>query len=438
MSENQRSIPASILALAALPRLLVYFWATRRPDFFLHNDSFDYLGLAHELWLHHRYYYPPPISKPAFVFTPGYAFFLSPFMRLSAMPAFSIAFTQTLLGILSVLIVWKWLSLMADERGAWWGTFFFALDWVVLGHTPAILADSLMIFCLIVALYVFWKTRYSDSMWQLGSLGILWALPAMIKPIALYFPILISCIWRKSKRAWLAFLIGLSLFPGTWIFRNFTLTHSLVFSSMGGLHLLEYFAANIEALRTHRPWGVVADELRARCDAEHPQGFHDELEQSRAYGECAAPIIKAHPFLMIEHNGIGAVKIMGGTGTEMFWEWISCSPAPQVATSPTLSGRGTLALLRIHPTLVIFQTAYLLELAALYWFYLAGLWYLTRTARWSELGVLLPGVLYFLVLSSHTGYYRYRLPMMPFLVAGAAIALSRRNVLPPFADTRSS
>ena len=75
-----------------------------------------------------------------------------------------------------------------------------------------------------------------------------------------------------------------------------------------------------------------------------------------------------------------------------------------------------------YPALIPIQILYMCALGLSYLLFFAGLARLWQQDLKIQAVFLGLGALYFLAVASHQGYYRFRIPMMPFLAIGAAAA----------------
>lgn len=427
--------PAWLWAAALLPRLAFLALAWGAPESLLKADSEAYLALAKNLLAHGVFSVDAaaPFS-PQTLRTPGYPVFLLPFAALFGAPALPTALAQALLGAFTVVFFWRWLERTWGPRPAAAAALVLAWDPVSLFHTPLLLTETLFVFLVVWALERSDAALADGSPGKAGAAGLLWSLSALVRPISFYLPLFLCWGWATRRRAMAAFLLGAFLLPGAWMLRNRAATGQASLSSVGGVALIRYTAAGIESLRTGRPVAELDPELRAAAEAEFPGGFANEAEQGRAYAAYAGRIIRADPLLLAKYCAWGAVKTLGGTGLEMLVEaTVRARPqAGDMEFRAEASGQGTLALMRRHPWLWPLHAGYLLALAGLY---LAAAWGLVTLWRpGSRLRALLlgGGAAYLLALSSSQGYYRYRIPLMPFLAAAAAAALRRREPgLPP-------
>ncbi len=417
--------PAWVWIVALVPRFVLCALAAIDPKLVLRGDSTGYLALAENLIAHGVFstdQAAPFIANT--IRTPGYPIFLSFFTALHASIVWA-AVVQSILGALSVVCLWNWLNRLGCGRGAVWAALMLAFDPVTVLNTPLISTEALFNFLLVSAAIMTWvELRTMESqLVRAATTGVLWSLAALVRPISLLLPLLLCWIWRRDKKKFLVFLAAAFLFPAIWVTRNHQATGFAVFSSIGGNALLRGPAASVESISTGKPWDELDEELRAQVDAQHPQGYASEAAQSNEYGKLGRRILRAHPFLLIRHCAGGVIRLWGGTGLEMFREWIpfrgGYDPSG-VKPHAFVTGQGTLTLLRRDKWLIPVQIFYMLALATLYWSALGGLYFLWRQGRRGEMIFLSICIVYFTALSSGQASYRYRIPIIPFFAAAAA------------------
>ncbi len=413
--------PAWVWLAAALPRLALWGLAVIDPHRCLRADSTGYLDLAGNL-LHQRAFGSYEAGRWAAETsrTPAYPLWLAACAALHNDPALLASLLQCLLGTLTVALCWRWFEGLGGRKGAATGVLFLALDPVSVFHTPLLLSETLFVLFLVLSMLKVWTPGKGWGRAAIG--GLLWGVTSLFRPISLYLPPLLCWRWWPDRKAMAAFMAAACLLPAAWVLRNQAVTGHAVFSSLPGVDLLRYPAAGVESLRTGRRLKELDLELRQEIDSAHPAGYSSQAEQAKIYGRRAGEILRAHPLLLLEYCAWGTVKVLAGTGLEMWLEWTSAdTPGPEAAEfKPKASGQGTLALLRAHPWLIPIQLLYWMFLAALYGLALTGLLKLWHGERRAEALLLGGCAAYFLALSSLEGYYRYRIPMMPFLAAAAA------------------
>ena len=425
MMSQLRRIPAWLWAAALLPRLILLTLACQDPSRCLYPDSVEYLAAAYNMV--HHFSFSTLLGRPDTLRTPGYPLFLSPFALLSAPGSLlAAALAQCLLGALTTFLAWLWIEPRAGNLGAAVGAGALALDLSTILHTPLILAETLFTFALLMALISSWEalgpggTSRPVRSAPLAA-GAWWGLAIMIKPIAIFWPAFLAALMRSRRRAAAAFLLGAYLMPFLWSARNKAATGHWVFSSVGSVDLLAYPAAGASALAKGGSMQSWSRRLQKEADAAHPESADDVAARGRAYAGAAIPIMASHPFSLAAYMAIGALKILGGTGLEMMLEWAGeKTAASDKYLKAGMTGSGTLSLLRRHPALAAVEIAYLSFLGLLYFFAVMGWLNLWKKREKAHAFLLMGSAFYFLGAGSIAGYYRFRLPVIPFLAVSAA------------------
>jgi hypothetical protein len=423
MTSKRPAFAVVMGAILLLPRLLLWIPSFSAPDRYLKSDGIAYWLLGQNMWRHFVYSMstnPPWLTETKYL--PVYPFFLGFFNVLLRFTIPWIIFVQILLNLAAVYAMWVWLRDHFRPEVALLGTLAFGLDLTTLFHVLLLSTENLFLIAATLAMIQTWRCLQNPdaSVW-IGS-GLLWGVATMIRPIAMFFPpFLFLALLLTRRRAWL-FILAAYLLPGLWCARNYVVTHRWMFTSQGGIDILLYTASDLEAVRTHQRMDMAQNQIIAHLDAQHPAGYASEMEKSDVYGREAARIILHHPILMAHHALTGILRILAGTGFEIpiqFWG----RPAPYygITTVTATSGAGTIGLWRLYHWLIPVQILYWLFLSALYIFFAKGILALWRSGREAEAILFLSGVLYFVLISSiHVGYYRFRIPVLPFLIGGAA------------------
>jgi len=416
--------PLWLVAAAAAVRVPLLAVALLHPERWLRGDCRNYLDLAWSLRSAHAFALGSPLSPQTYR-TPGYPLLLSLLTFFPGSAARWAAVFQSAMGVGAAILLWRWLRRLTDERSATLGALVLALDPVLLFHTPLLLTETLFLGLILLAALATAESWEDARRGLAARAGLLWAAAAFVRPVSLYWPAALAWGYRKRPRALAAFLAAAFVAPAAWALRNHAQTGHLVFSSIADDNLLRYPAASVEAMATGQSWSSWDERLRAEVERSHPDGFATEAARAAAYGARARPILSAHPFLLARHCVVGAVKTLAGTGLEMLVEWTSgeTQPGADAEYKTGVSGGGTLALLKRHPALIPLQLAYMAALAGLYLAAGLGVGRLLKEEKGERLLLLAGSAGYFLLMASSQGYYRYRIPMLPFLAALAAFGI---------------
>jgi hypothetical protein len=412
-------IPRWVYLAAFLPRLALLAAAIKNPAYCVTNDALGYLALASGLTGHGFFGMPGPGGALVAdtLRTPGYPIFLAAVGLLPGNLVLNAAAAQLLLGALTALLAWKWFEEIAGRRGAAFGVLFFTLDYVTLMHSPILLSEVLQALLLLLAGRATWKALDGAGALAAANSGLLWALATFIKPVTMYLPPALALFFWRRKKHLLLFLLFCCALPLGWSWRNYARTGCFTYSSMGGFILLKYSGGSVEALRTGKSFGETSAALLAAADGDFP----NDAVRANAYAARAKEIIKEHPVLTARYLLHDLLATAGGTGIEMLPQALGLRT--DFPARPGAAGGGTRALLGAYPELWPLQAGYMLFLAALYFLFALGLRALWLAGRRRQAGFLLITVFYLFAMASTNGYYRYRIPAMVFLAAGAAAAL---------------
>lgn len=415
--------PAWLLLLALVPRLAVTVPVLLHPERAVTTDSMQYLELAGSLLGSGRFYSSEEGAPAADVFrTPGYPVFLAFLGPLpGSLPGLA-ALLQCFIGVFTVALAWRWFSELSPGRGAALGAILLAADMSYVLHTPLALTETLFLFLLVLSLKLFWPSMRNGSVRAAALAGLALGAATLVRPVSLYLPAVIFPFLARHKKAVAAFLAAALLLPCAWMARNRALTGHFTFSSIGGISLLRYPAANVEARMKGITWDEADALLRERLDTAHgPYG--SPAEKGAVYMREAVTIIKAHPFICVLSCLKGAAQVLLGTGEEMILSNFGVDVPVVIAGAPAVPLGGTRALVARYPWMALVKGGYLLFLLFFYAAAARGLWRLSREGRLAEAGFLLAGTLYFLAISSYQGYYRFRIPMLPLLAAAAVFSV---------------
>jgi hypothetical protein len=436
--------PAWVWALALLPRLILFGYVAARPvRAMVFADSFEYLALARNLALQHRFATrvgvldqgPPPLDDSAavdnwlisstgppfcvhMVHTPVYPLLAAPWHYLSDRPLFPvipIALLQSLAGALVVVLCWRWGARIGGTAGANWAAVLMALEPTTFLHTSLLLTDTLHAACLALASLLFWRVLKDEDAKPSRALlsGLGYCAAIMIRPVSTYLPFLLCGFLLRRRRCLAAFLLGTYLLPGLWACRNYQQGGQLIVScaSADALHKIPAAMGLPEIFPAFNDpkvyWGTTA------CLAQR--------SMSSLSRQCLASV-RAHPFLFGRMIGWHLFYFLEGTSLDMLVDMVRAGhPFP----APTPLRRFQFE--RDHPALVPAWIAGLTLLVLLYAAFWRGCWRLALSGRWSEALFLAGSVLYFIAVTvaPHWGS-RYRMPIIPLLAVGASAGIGRK------------
>lgn len=325
---------------------------------------------------------------------------------------------------MTVVLIWRWILKIGSYSGAIIASLILGCDWVILFHTPLIIAETLLTFLLLLAIQATWDAINSPQPRQAMGAGLLWSLSAITKPVSILLPLALSPFFYSQKKKICIFLFLLTAYlpPTLWMIRNYYTSGYLALTSQAGFDLFTHPASAIEAYSIGKGWGDTRTALTNQIELEHPGGYRNEFEKSKVYQQAALKIFINHPFLLVRLSLIGAGKLLAGTGLEMLPQMLPGYQPLFGTFSIHASGNGTFALLHRYPALIPVQILYMCALVMTYFLFVIGLSRLWQQKMKTHAIFLGLGAFYFLAVASHQGYYRFRIPMIPFLAVGTAAA----------------
>lgn len=411
----------SALIVIGVLWLAVGLFMLRNPAQCVKGDSEGYLKLATNLRLHSAFstFDAEPFDAET-TRVPGYPLFLSAFQAIASDPLPLIIVAQMILAFAAIALLVNRFLPLSSPRAIQTIVVLWGLDVVYLFHAPQIMAESLFIFVLVLGVLALLRAVESPSVASVAVAGFLIGLTMLIRPVSMLLPLVLCPLFWKRKPLILVFFLAAYLLPNFWCVRNVRAVGLFELTSQGGVDLLRYPAASVLGMVEGKSREQAEMELRAGIDKEWPNA----AVRSEAYRREAKRIMLEHPFLTIKFHVFGALRILGGTGLELLTDAFAQPVTTETSSAETLRGAGTKALLRHFPVLIPILLIYLAMLAALYGFYGIGIRALITKRLHALAYLLVASPLYFLVVSSHQGYYRYRIPLLPFLMAGAAIGLA--------------
>ena len=451
------SIRWTIIAVVCLTfavRFSFLVLVARNPQRALVSDSGTYTQLAQGILQLHEFRGSPD-AGPDIHRTPGYPLFLAVLYPLSSSPV-AVSILQILLtGLSASIVVWLTYRLArssyerhtlpcspgsprspgsstpgravnetgvdtAPRNAALLAGILVALDPLSAAYACLILTEHLfgvLLICATVILIVPCLDYPSKANGRrnlyISLSGFISALNTIIRPIGLFVAVAqVPYLWLKARsrkvfiQAAVALLVSSLLFPALWIVRNGIATGAYTLSDIGSVNLYFYRAAAVIAELENRPFSEVQKELREEIKTATLRQRLSPPQTLHLMNRNATAILLDHPFLVLKHATIGALRMLLGPGKAVFEQIVGTSDSKVVLP---LIGWSWLHLALVY------------MLAARYVF----------TSKQNERWLFLATIVYFCLLSAGPeAYSRFRAPLMPVfcVMAGmGGLRLSRRG-----------
>ena len=399
------------VVVGALARIVVWALGLSQQTY-LSRDTHGYWSLSEDL-LSAYDGTDPALLETALLRPPGYPAILS-FFRAVGDSYATAALLQSLVGVGAVFLTYQLALRLAGASvapvAAWW----VAVDPLLVVQSSVLLTETVFSVLMLAALVPLTPlTRTSPgnlAAWRWAIAGLLVAAATFVRPISLYFPILVllvgifvALLHNRLRLIYgiLLFLISFGLSVGAWFSHNYSLTGMPAFSTVQGVNLALYRAVGAMIHEEGVSRNEARREMRRLVEAETtPQmnpaevaaietrvGVREILERPRGY------IVSATR---------GSIYTLFGPGRADIRERLS-------------TGRWAI----IAPPLVVLSIASAVGMALCA---AVGVWHLIRRRTWAPLLLLgLPVTYLLLIGSGQESEARFRVPLVPMIAILAGI-----------------
>jgi len=387
-----------IIALAV--RLLFFTvlapWDTAE-ELILHSDSLGYHELALSI-LNGSFSIDGALNA---IRTPGYPAFIALFYwAFGPIPA-AVIFVQCLLDSLVVIVIYKSIQ---DPKIAFSAALIYAFNPISVFFANTLMSDTLLVLTVASAFYL--RER--------RIAGVATGIAALIKPVALYLP-MVFVAWYLYRRQWkmaIWIVIIHAVIVSPWMYRNYVQFDTFAISSSQDYNLLALIAAPVMASGDR----ITTREAHQKYESTSENPFTKASEDKKT----AISYLVEHPRSAIKGVIFGYIRSFANLNTRGIAKALG-SNTERLKIDDDLSGISYFKSFwqqrqLIHFTIGIVVAAYLIS------FYLSsvsGLFFYSGT--W--LGILIAG--YFIALGGVGGAQRFLMPALPFMAVSSAYALYR-------------
>lgn len=407
----------SVGPLAAQPRSEAYYVKTASIEL---TDSQQYLLLAHNL--RRNCFFSWDGVSPVTFRTPGYPLLLA---VIGDSPV-TLIFVQSLIGALTVLVVFAVGKSVFDERAGLIAAALMAADLPAIAHTGIVMSETFFVLLVVLALWAFVRSgiQFDTKVYQprgdrwLSASGLLLGLAALVRPVALFawIPFGIALVVHRRWRGLALMTVTFFLLPAGWTIRNYIHYRKVAFTSLTGYNLFYYNAAAIEADR----FGLSFPDARVSME----RGFAEHLTGDNPL-ELAAQLGREGLRRMLADLGRYAKVYLWGLGRIILG--VKSDEIVLRMTNERAGLATTGKILRdVH--LPVAARVATLTLAALELFITTATMILAVIAavrRRGFVALLVAAGVYYLLAAAPLPDGRFRIPAVPFFYLASASLLSR-------------
>jgi 4-amino-4-deoxy-L-arabinose transferase-like glycosyltransferase len=346
-----------------------------------------------------------------------------------------IAFVQVLIDTLTAVLIYLFGLRLVSEQAARIGGLGYALSLGPAVHTVFILTETLFTLILLCAILTlsFYRDR-NRRHWLLGG-GILIGMAILIRPIALFFPLIaLNFIWAAHPNKWrriiangFVFLVTVAVVAVPWVIRNYWTIGTLTVSTISSHNLLFYNAVSLSADLQ----GISQAQARATLQEQVNEELMDrgwvgnEALSAQLYTKWSRKIILSAPVRYMYIHLKNDVNSFLPSITD-FLELLGF----------TQGGKGTLSVLNQQGLLAAVNhyfegkiwflwtlLPFMVLLGLIYLGTVVGIVFKILQRRWYSLALLFLPVAYLILLPGAPSNPRFRVPAMPYicLLAGTGL-----------------
>ena len=400
----------------------------------LGGDSLNYLLLSDNLANVGWFSRSTEVFSPEVFRTPGYPVFLSLFSLLGLESQYWVSLTQEILYLATAFLFYQGIRRLMDEDIARVTLVFLLVEPGGLAYPKLVLSETLFVPFIIGAILLL-GFYFRDRSWpQALMAGLLLGLATMVRPAAMYLPLLFGVVmWlgapRRPRAALhvgvmaVAFIAVLS----PWLLRNYIHFGALHVSGQTSRMLANYHVPMVWESVKELPFEKGQETMKSRvADAAAAESARrdrplDTVEVYRLQQSMALEELARHPFDYAEQWFYGVLKSsMGSNLTEIYR--VTGIRADRVhnfdIVEPSFFRKVVQYLIHQDPFVlveVIFR-----GLLAL--FVLVGAWAILRCNQ-PFLWIMLLANLYFVFIPGPMGNSRFRFPVEGFWFIQAWLGL---------------
>lgn len=389
------------------------------------SDSHFHMRAMQGLVDYHRFIDPRTLMPISFIL-PGYPFFLALITSLTG-TIWTVPLVQIFLAGISAVLLFR-IGALFSCRAGWIAALLFAFDPAGLYYTNVILTEPLFLLLALIAWYVLLSFPH-DFLKGLLLGGMFIGIAILVRPAGIIlipgaFTFLFAAHWPSLRRigyACFMFGVGVSLFLGPWIARNYIVFHEWDISPVASL---QYYAAHAPIFYAWRE-GIPEKEaillFQRRLRAISPYGDEAITPNAPYMRRVAFEYIGKHPIEFAKFHAVKTIPLFLSDGIRELAERLNLAPAVMPNVSSLLLAGNFAPLKKMIVSAPLFSLASLLGF--LVWMFIM---FFAALGAWKGISakhphrpfivacvvILLTGAV---VAGGATSHPRYRHSMSPFV-----------------------
>jgi 4-amino-4-deoxy-L-arabinose transferase-like glycosyltransferase len=426
-SKKQSPFIFVLIIIALLLRVAILLIASHFPAHTIQADSPDYINYANAYLQNHAY----PLT--AFR-TYGYPLFLAGIFSIFGQSEVAVVLVQLILNSATIFLTYLCgRKLFPSINPAMGAALLLAFSLESVISTFFVMTETLFTFLLVCSVFGLILSD-KNRLWLLFS-GIMAALAILVRPVAVWFPLLALLLIILAKEPWhrrvadgMLYLLGVALLLLPWMMRNQLVLGQFTLTTRTSSNKTYFQVAPMLAEMNNTTIADEQNKLQDEVSSELQQNGweRNEVNISKAETVVAEGYILKYPARFIVFNLKGDLKnFLPGFGNvfDVFGIQQDRGDALNAIRSQGLSqavagyfGNNLWVLYLLLPFTLLLVFTFLAALA--------GTVSLIRRKQWKRFILLAMPALYLLVASGGISNSRFRVPVMPFVCLLAGLGIS--------------
>lgn len=368
--------------------------------------------------------------------TPGYPFFIAVFYAFFGAKPWVVLFAQILVDLVTIFYVLRIGEMIFSKRVGMIAATFLAINPNSIFATASLYSDSLFVTFLSAFLYFYLRgLKLGESRSFLIAGGLL-GLAVLVRPVAQYYFLVLlffALLWPArnlaTKLKWgLLYALAFTITISPWLYRNYTLYHTVKLSSVQGETLLFWQVGYTRGWETHQPRETVAAEFKSQAKALGYSESSNPFANESIAQELALQYIKTHPVVFASRWVKGMINTYTNLGTADMVNKLGLTPT-QLPGDVFVNEKGLKLVSLFFRTKSLAEIASGLIVLALllmnYSTFLLGAYVLMRRHQLAIFALFVGSIVFFTIPGGPMGLARYKLPCEPFYLLVGAVYIDQ-------------
>tara|TARA_B100000315_G_scaffold260328_1_gene320885 strand:- start:2307 stop:3758 length:1452 start_codon:yes stop_codon:yes gene_type:complete len=359
--------------------------------------------------------------------TPGYPYFISIIYSTFGHNPWIILLIQNIINLLTLLGVYYFSALVFNDKTlSHIAAVLYLLDPLPVYYSTTLLTETFFSTLLLYSIFSGFKGLQKEQLRYFIICGLFLGIGTLIRPITLYFPLIVTIIvlmWPQLNRLFrvysiLLFVITFSMMILPWMIRNYYQYGYFSLTSIRGYNLLFYSAVATEYNKTGRSYPELRRDFTHKAIALGATGGEPTFKDSKIHNRIAFNYLKNNWKTYLPLHLRGMIAIFLDPGIVGMCDYLGLKHkkfyVKYNAEYTSLFGM-IIGYFKLKPiSEIIVSIPVIIYLGIIYFSFIVGFIYMVRDKEYALIIFLSFIIIYFTILPGVIGHARYRVPIIPY------------------------